>query len=122
MSKNKIYIIIIVTAIVLIGGFLWFQGAEKEVAKPTKELKILQWDHFVPGYDEWFDSFAKQWGEDNGVNVIVDHINVADIGKRTVAEIAAGEGHDLIEQVSPPASFEPDMIDLTDVNQEAKKR
>ena len=107
LSRNT-YIIIAVIAVVLLGGFLWFQGIEKEVAKPTKELKILQWDHFVPGYDKWFDSFAKQWGEANGVNVIVDHINIADITKRTVAEIAAGEGHDLIEHVSPPASFELD--------------
>ncbi|CAM5211744.1 hypothetical protein CDEF62S_05049 [Castellaniella defragrans] len=28
-----------------------------------KTLKILQWSHFVPSYDKWFDGFAKAWGE-----------------------------------------------------------
>jgi len=33
-------------------------------------LRILQWRHFVPPYDEWFNTvFAPKWGERNGVNV-----------------------------------------------------
>ena len=34
-------------------------------AKPgRKTLKILQWSHFVPRYDRWFDNvFTKEWGE-----------------------------------------------------------
>ena len=32
-----------------------------------KTLKIIQWSHFVPGYDKWFDgTFCKQWGEKHG--------------------------------------------------------
>jgi multiple sugar transport system substrate-binding protein len=27
-----------------------------------KELKIIQWSHFVPSYDKWFDQFVKDWG------------------------------------------------------------
>src|SRR5690606_347101 len=30
-------------------------------------LRILQWSHFVPAYDTWFDQYAVQWGEANGV-------------------------------------------------------
>ena len=41
------------------------------------ELSILQWSHFVPQYDTWFDPFAKAWGDDVGVDVTVDHINLA---------------------------------------------
>src|SRR5262245_28902572 len=66
------------------------------------DLKILQWSHFVPNHDAWFDAFAKSWGQENGVNVTVDHINNADIPATTAAEIAAGEGHDLIEYIFPP--------------------
>ncbi|MDH3774646.1 MAG: twin-arginine translocation signal domain-containing protein, partial [Deltaproteobacteria bacterium] len=63
-----------------------------------KELKILQWAHFVPRYDqEWFDNFAKQWGKDNGVEVTVDHVNIGQVVPRASAELAAGKGHDLIE-------------------------
>src|SRR5689334_919153 len=28
----------------------------------TKSLSIVQWSHFVPEYDKWFDNFAKDWG------------------------------------------------------------
>ena len=31
-----------------------------------KTLRILQWKHFVPGYDEWFnETYVKEWGEQN---------------------------------------------------------
>lgn len=88
----------------------------------TGELKILQWSHFVPQYDRWFDPFARYWGEVNGVNVTVDHINLADIPAAVAAEISAGEGHDLIEYLSPPAAFEQSVMDLTDVVEEAVSR
>jgi len=88
-----------------------------------KELKILQWAHFVPRYDqEWFDNFAKKWGEANGVEVTVDHVNIGQVVPRASAELAAGQGHDLIETFAPPAQLEPSLLDLTDVNQEAEKR
>lgn len=95
----------------------------KRAAAAGKTLKILQWSHFVPRYDqEWFDGFTKKWGEANGVEVTVDHINLLEIGARTSAEISAGEGHDLIEWIAPPAQFEPSVVDMTDVNLEAQKR
>ncbi len=87
-----------------------------------KELKILQWAHFVPRYDkEWFDSFAKQWGDANGVKVTVDHVHISQVVSRASAELAAGQGHDLIEFFAPPSHLEPAVQDLTDVNQEAEK-
>ncbi len=86
------------------------------------ELKILQWSHFVPAHDKWFDPFAKDWGSKNGVNVTVDHINNADIPARAAAEITAGEGHDLIEYIFPPSALEPSVLDLSDLNKEAQKR
>jgi multiple sugar transport system substrate-binding protein len=86
------------------------------------ELKILQWSHFVPDHDKWFDPFARVWGEENGVTVTVDHINNADIPATAAAEISAGEGHDLIEYIFPPSALEPSVLDLTDVNQEAQSR
>lgn len=90
-------------------------------AQPS--LKILQWAHFVPRYDkEWFDTFAKKWGADNGVNVVVDHVHIGQVKARTAAELAGGGGHDLIEWFSPPAQHEPSVLDLSDVNQEAEKR
>ena len=96
------------------------------LVQPSKQLsgdlKILQWSHFVPRHDQWFDPFAAEWGRQVGVNVSVDHINLADIQARASAEISAGEGHDLIEFLSPPSAFEPSVLDLTDLNEEAKDR
>src|SRR5262245_56361039 len=86
------------------------------------ELKILQWSHFVPNHDVWFDAFAKQWGEENGVTVTVDHINNVDIPATTAGEISAGEGHDLIEYIFPPSALEPSVLDLKDINDEAVSR
>ncbi|MGH9115885.1 MAG: hypothetical protein ACRDWW_08665, partial [Acidimicrobiales bacterium] len=35
--------------------------------KLSGDLRILQWSHFVPAYDTWFDPFAKDWGTKAGV-------------------------------------------------------
>ena len=90
-------------------------------AQGGQELRILQWSHFVPSYDTWFDQYATAWGAANDVNVVVDHINLADLTTTVAAEISAGSGHDLIEIVGAEAGqFEPSLLDLADVNQEAE--
>jgi multiple sugar transport system substrate-binding protein len=61
----------------------------------TKTLSIVQWSHFVPAYDKWFDQFARDWGTKNRISVTVDHIPVADVAARAAAEASAGSGHDL---------------------------
>jgi multiple sugar transport system substrate-binding protein len=61
----------------------------------NKSLSIVQWSHFVPAYDTWFDKFAKDWGEKNKISVTVDHIPVQDVPARAAAEASAGSGHDL---------------------------
>src|SRR5690606_26988243 len=86
-------------------------------------LRILQWSHFVPAYDTWFDQYAREWGAANGIDVVVDHINLADLTAAVAAEISAGSGHDLIEIVGAEAGqFEPSLLSLNDVNQEAQSR
>jgi multiple sugar transport system substrate-binding protein len=85
---------------------------------PKKTLKILQWSHFVPEYDKWFDGvFCKQWGQKHNTEVIVDHISLNEIPARAASEVAAKKGHDLFGFLSPPAAFEPQVIDLSSVYQ-----
>lgn len=86
------------------------------------DLRILMWSHFVPAHDEWFDPFVRDWGEQVGVNVTIDHIGVADVPAAIASEIQAGEGHDLLQYISPLSQFEPSVIDLTDVMTEAERR
>src|SRR2546422_260063 len=62
-------------AAVALGPTVW-------IKRPQKSLKILQWSHFVPSYDAWFDKYAKDWGTAKGVEVTVDHISLADLGTR----------------------------------------
>ncbi|MBX3066061.1 MAG: extracellular solute-binding protein [Anaerolineae bacterium] len=105
-----------------VGSLPSFEVFAKPTQKISGELKILQWSHFVPNHDTWFDKWAMEWGNQNGVTVTVDHINNADIPARATAEINAKEGHDLIEYIFPPSALEPSVLDLTDVNEEAAKR
>jgi ABC-type glycerol-3-phosphate transport system substrate-binding protein len=102
-------------------------GAPKETfTDPTKklsgDLRILLWSNFVPSHDAWFDKFAKDWGSKVGVNVLVDHIDQAQITTRIAAEISAGQGHDLIQFIATLSQFEPGVLDMKDVTDEAAKR
>jgi multiple sugar transport system substrate-binding protein len=86
------------------------------------ELKILQWSHFVPSYDTWFDQFVKDWGDANGVSVTVDHVNTADVPGAFAGEIAAQEGHDLVEHIAPVAQYEPSLVPMNDLVAEMESR
>ncbi len=87
-----------------------------------RPLRVLQWSHFVPLHDKWYDQYAKEWGEKNNVDVVVDHIGLADLRSTFASEVAAGKGHDIVEFIDPPSDFEPSVLDLSDLNQEAVKR
>src|ERR1700737_5347506 len=65
-------------------------------ARAAKTLKILQWSHFVPGYDKWFNNtYTKEWGAKYGTEVVVDNINLGLIPPRPAAEAWRRRGHDL---------------------------
>jgi len=103
----------------LTSGFLFPQRALVQ----QKTLKIMQWSHFVPGYDKWFDgTFTREWGARHNTNVIVDHIAAPEINARAAAEAAAKKGHDLFMFVSPPAAYEKHVIDHLDIYQEAERK
>lgn len=88
-----------------------------------KTLKILQWSHFVPGYDKWFDgTFTKEWGAKNNTNVIVDHIAIGEINARAAAEVAAKKGHDLLMFLAPPAAYEKQVIDHREIYEEVQRK
>jgi multiple sugar transport system substrate-binding protein len=59
-------------------------------------LRVLMSSHFIPAYDAWFDKWAADWGAKNKVEVTVDHILGAQLAQKNAAEVAAGDGHDLI--------------------------
>ena len=86
-------------------------------------LRIMQWSHFVPAYDRWFDDqYVKAWGERNDTEVRVDHVNLAELPTRAAAEVAAQNGHDLFQFLSPPAAYEDQVVPVNDIVQEVTRK
>src|SRR6266700_2153333 len=95
----------------------------ERAAAQQKTLKIIQWSHFVPDYDQWFDNtFCKQWGEKHNTQVTVHHINLVVLPARGASEANAGKGHDLFMFLSPPAAYQDKVIDMSHVYQEVEKK
>jgi multiple sugar transport system substrate-binding protein len=106
----------------LMGAGLAPRGARAQ----GKTLKILQWSHFIPAYDTWFDeTFCKEWGQKHSTQVIVDHIGIigmGDLNARAAAEVSAQRGHDLFLFLSPPAAYENQVIDHGEIYQAVEKK
>ncbi len=91
-------------------------------AKAAKTLRILQWSHFVPAYDKWFNGqYVKEWGARNDTEVTVDNINLNLIPSRAAAEVSAQKGHDLAMFLSPPSVYEEQVVPMNDVYAEVEK-
>jgi len=102
------------------GPFLAFSP---RVLGNPKRLRIAKWAHFVPDYDSWFSSeLAKEWGEKNNTEVLVDHIPVEEIHSLAASEAAAGKGHDLFMFPWPSAEFYLHAIDHTEVYDNASMK
>ena len=91
-------------------------------AAGRKRLRILQWSHFVPGYDRWFDAWARSWGEQRDTDVTVDHVGVNALNSTAAAEVSAGRGHDLVMFLRPRPVHEPDVIDHREIVEECQRR
>ncbi len=88
-----------------------------------KTLKILQWNHFVPGYDDWFNKkYIKEWGEKNDTEVIVDNVGIPAINTTAAAEVSAKKGHDLFLFLWPKPVYEDEVIDHREIYEEVEKK
>ena len=90
--------------------------------KPT--LRIAQWNHYVAGYDEWWDNeYAKRWGERNGIEVLVDHFDINQAPAHAEAEVASQRGHDLFNFIlASPAPLEDHVIDHREIVEEVEAK
>lgn len=92
-------------------------------AAAPRTLRILQWNHFVPAFDEWFNKkFIVEWGQRNNTEVTVTNVAMTAIESRAAAEIKRGQGHDITMFLSPPASYEDQVIDHADIYAECERR
>jgi multiple sugar transport system substrate-binding protein len=88
-----------------------------------KTLKILQWKHFVPGYDTWFnETYTKAWGEKNHTKVFVENVSVNDIPNRAAEEVKAQHGHDLFAYPLPMPAYEDEVIDHPELYAECERK
>jgi multiple sugar transport system substrate-binding protein len=112
-------------AITALGGAC-SSGSDKEAtstensgSKGRQTLRIVQWSHFVPAYDDWFDGvYTKRWGEEHDVEVIVDHVPLGEQQGRADAELATGRGHDIFGFTAPPPAYEDEVIDHREIVEE----
>jgi multiple sugar transport system substrate-binding protein len=87
------------------------------------DLSIIQWIHFVPAFDTWFDNvWIKKWGEKNDVQVKVDHILNTLLPARMAAEASAGNGHDLFFNLAPQPSYEDKVLNHNEIVQEVTRK
>ncbi|MCA1827439.1 MAG: extracellular solute-binding protein [Myxococcales bacterium] len=95
----------------------------KKSRAAKKTLRIIQWNHFVPGYDKWFNGeYVKEWGEKNDTEVTVDNVGIPAIAPTAAAEVSAKKGHDLFMFLSPPAAYEEDVIDHKEIYDHVSKK
>ncbi len=88
-----------------------------------KKLKILQWNHFVPGYDKWFNgTYIKEWGEKNDTEVTVDNVGIPALNPTAASEVSAKKGHDLFLFLWPRPVYENDVIDHKEIYEECEKK
>ena len=73
--------------------------------------------HFVPAYDVWFDQWAKDWGAKNKVDIEVDHILAGELPPKWAAEVATGDGHDILGFTQSGAInvFNKSLVDVSDI-------
>src|SRR5580704_16948665 len=80
-------------------------------------LRIAKWAHFVPEFDVWFESVAREWGAQHHVKITVDRIPVEKIAAAAAAEVAAAKGHDVFIFPWSPAEYYQHTIDHAGIYQ-----
>lgn len=103
----------IATGAVLAAPIVFTRGAYAQ----DKVLKIVQWKHFVPDYDKWFDTYAKEFGEKNKCTVEVDYVATPDLPTAIAADISRSGGHDVFHLNGTGAwLYDNVLVDVTEVS------
>jgi len=106
------------------GKALGFAGPHKYTGRWLKnDLKILQWVHFVPDYNDFLkNDWTVKWGQANDTQVTLDLVNNTELAARAAAEVAAQSGHDLFMFLNPRADLEDQVINHASIVQEVQRK
>ncbi|MGH7419917.1 MAG: ABC transporter substrate-binding protein, partial [Candidatus Rokuibacteriota bacterium] len=86
-------------------------------------LHLLQWSHFIPAADTLFETQAKEFGKQAGVEVAIERINQNDLQTRATAAIQSGAGPDIIILANNHAHlYEASLVDVSDVAEEIGRK
>src|SRR5262245_6435558 len=106
------------SAAVGVVGIEGLVAARRAPAQGTR-LHLLQWSHFVPAADTLFETQAKEFGKQAGVEVAIERINQNDLQTRATAAIQSGAGPDIIILANNHAHlYEASLVDVSDVAEE----
>jgi multiple sugar transport system substrate-binding protein len=88
-----------------------------------RTLRIVQYSHFVPAHDAWFDGeYILRWGEEHDVSVVVDRVPFGEVNSRADAEVSAQGPHDIFGFVDAPSVYEDEVIDHRELLEEMTGR
>ena len=98
-------------------------GSAGTAPSGKKTLRIIQWNHFVPAFDKWFNgTYIKKWGDENDTEVTVDNVGIPALNPTAAAEVSSKNGHDLFGFLWPRPVYEEDVIDHGETYQECERR
>ena len=94
----------------------------KASAQTEATLKVVQWKHFVPDYDRYFNVFAKEFGDKHKCKVEVDYVATPDLPTAIAADISRGGGHDVFHLNGVGAwLYDQALVDVTQVANRLEK-
>ena len=88
-----------------------------------RTLKILTLPSFMPNYDQWLTAYAKDWGDQNNIHVVIDFVDWDAHEALVRKESATQQGHDIIDisSFSPEVYYEH-IIDHREIYEECERR
>ncbi len=96
--------------------------SRKASAQTETTLKVVQWKHFVPDYDRYFNEFVKKFGEQHKCKVEVDYVATADLPTAIAADISRGGGHDIFHLNGTGAwLYDQTLVDVSSVAEKLAK-
>ncbi len=102
LDKRVLTIVVAVVVVVIIAGaYLFITTAPK----PKPKLVIWGRATFTPPQMYWVEKKVREWADAHGVEVEITWLAVADIGKKLIAAVEAGNPPDIVINGHPVARF-----------------